>query len=50
MPNMSGVIYWKKKPRKGFTTKHEVRELSHLTQPNRRERRALKREVKKSRK
>jgi hypothetical protein len=48
MSNTIGVKYFKKKPRKGFTSKHEVQELSCIDQPNRRERRALKREVKKA--
>jgi hypothetical protein len=49
MSNTIGVKYFKKKPRKGFTSKHEDQELSCIDQPNRRERRAMKREFKKGR-
>ena len=43
---IGGIIYWKKKPRKGFTSKHELADLADNPKPNRRERRALAREEK----
>jgi hypothetical protein len=52
MPTMGGIIYWKKKPRKGFTRKHELQEfaLENRPAPNRRVRRALEREARATRK